>query len=190
MKQAGLTHSTHPPALMASSIARRLLLGLALAGLVVPLYGPLSGPLSAAAAEAAPAAPEAQKTELYSASYDVTWDKLLSTLKSFDLGVAKADKDGGIVSTVPHRYFKISSAKFPPVQEDYRDTYEVLVTKRPENKIQVQITRKFEMYDRTEPPMGGWVVQSAVKEKIGTTVSEILSALALEIAAAALPATR
>ncbi len=187
MKQAGLTHSTQPSASMAASIARRLLLGLALVGLVLPSY--VYGPLTGAGAEEAPAT-EAQKTELYAASYDVTWDKLLATLKSFDLLVAAADKDGGKASTVPHRYFKISSAKFPPVQEDYRDTYEVQVTKRPENKIQVQITRKFEMYDRTRPPNGEWMVQQTIKEKTGTSVSEILSALALEIAAAALPATR
>jgi len=92
---------------------------------------------------------------------------------------------------VPSRYFKISSAKFPPVQDDYRDTYDLLVEKHPDNKTtQVQITRKFEIYDRTEPPNGGWVVQKNVKENTGTSVSEILSALALEIAAAALPAAR
>jgi len=131
-----------------------------------------------------------QKAELYPASYDVTWEKLLATLKSFDLGVASAEKDGGKISTVPHRYFKISSAKFPPVQDDYRDTYDIHVEKKADKSTQVQITRKFEMYDRTEPPNGGWVVKSDVMEKTGTTITEILSALALEIAAAALPATR
>jgi len=170
-----------------SSIAWHLLLGVALLGLLI----------SRSRADAAdnpppsPPSPEVQKTEVFSATYDMTWDKLLSTLKSFDLSVATADKDGGKISTVPHRYFKISSAKFPPVQDDYRDTYDVHVEKRADSKsTQVQITRKFEIYDRNEPPAGGWVVQPNVKEKTGTSVSEIFSALALELAAAALPAAR
>lgn len=161
---------------------RPLVLGLALFGLLCPFNG--------ARGEDAPPSPDSQKTELYTAGYDLTWDKLLATLKSFDLSVASADKDGGKVTTAPHRYFKISSAKFPPVQEDYRDTYEVQVTKRPENKTQVLITRKFEMYDRTRPPSGEWMLQQSIKEKTGTSISEILSALALELAAAALPTTR
>jgi hypothetical protein len=181
MKRPGSARSDQPSA----SIAWPVLLGL-----VVGLTLPLILPLSHARAEEAPPAPDAQKTELYSASYDVTWDKLLATLKSFDLSVTAADKDSGKITTVPRRYFKISSAKFPPIQEDYRDTYEVQVTKRPENKTQVQITRKFEMYDRTRPPNGEWMVQQEIKEKTGTSVSEILAALALEIAAAALPSTR
>jgi hypothetical protein len=168
-----------------AAIFRHLLLVVALVGL------PLSQINAGAADTPPPPSPELQKSELYSASYDVTWDKLLNTLKSFELGVAKADKEGGKISTVPRRYFKISSAKFPPVQDDYRDTYDLIIEKHPDNKTtQVQITRKFEMYDRTEPPNGGWVVQKTVKENTGTSVSEILSALALEIAAAALPAAR
>jgi hypothetical protein len=46
------------------------------------------------------------------------------------------------------------------------------------------------MYDRTRPPNGEWMVQQEIKEKTGTSVLEILAALALEIAAAALPSTR
>jgi len=64
------------------------------------------------------------------------------------------------------------------------------VEKKADKSTQVQITRKFEMYDRTRPPNGEWVVQPNVMERTGTTISEILSALALEIAAAALPASR
>jgi len=174
MLQPGLACLNHP-----SSRVRGLLLGLALAGVT------LSSGIATAAD--APPPPDLQKTELYSANYDVTWDKLLATLKSFDLSVATADKDGGKVTTAPNRYFKISSAKFPPVQDDYRDTYEIKVDKRADNKTtQVQITRKFEMYDRAMPPMGGWAVQQDVKEKTGTSIDEILSALALEIAAASL----
>jgi len=180
MKQPGLAYVEQRAAFF-----RHLLLVVALVGLL------LSRSSTDAADTPPPPPPESQKSEIFSASYDITWDKLLSTLKSFDLGVAKADKEGGKISTVPSRYFKISSAKFPPVQDDYRDTYDLLVEKHPDNKTtQVQITRKFEIYDRTEPPNGGWVVQKNVKENTGTSVSEILSALALEIAAAALPAAR
>jgi hypothetical protein len=179
MKQPSLVRITHR-----SSVCWRLLLGLALLGLLLS-----RGRIHAAETPPpSPPSPELQKTEVFSASFDVTWSKLTHTLESFDLGIAKSDKEKGTIATVPRRYFKISSAKFPPVQEDYRDTYDILVEKRPDNKTtQVQITRKFEMYDRNEPPAGGWVVQRDVKEKTGTTVSEILSALALEIAAAELP---
>jgi hypothetical protein len=180
MKQPGVVRITYR-----SSVWWHLLLGLALVGLLLS-----RGRTNAAdTPPPQPPSPELQKTEVLSATYDVTWDKLMHTLESFDLGVAKSDKEKGTIVTVPRRYFKISSAKFPPVQEDYRDTYDVHVEKHADNKTtQVQITRKFEMYDRNEPPMGGWVVQKDVKEKTGTSVTEILSALALEIAAAALPA--
>jgi hypothetical protein len=173
--------STRPQQPHYALFIRIFLLGVAVFGLLLQ---------SANARAEETVSPETQKTELFTAAYDLTWDKLLVTLKSFDLSVASADKDSGKVSTTPHRYFRISSAKFPPVQEDYRDTYEVQVTKRPENKTQVQITRKFELYDRTRPPSGEWVVQQDVKEKTGTSISEILSALALELAAAGLPAAR
>jgi hypothetical protein len=170
-----------------STACWRLLLGLAMLGL---LLSP-NPALAADAPAAKPPSPEVQKSEVFTASFDATWDKLLSTLKSFDLGVAQSDKEKGTIATVPHRYFKISSAKFPPVQDDYRDTYDIRVEKQANNKsTQVQITRKFEIYDRTVPPAGGWVVQKDVTTNTGTSISDIFSALALELAAAALPASR
>jgi len=170
-----------------ATVCWRLFLKLAVLGLL------LSGgtALAADTPAAKPPSPEVQKSEVFSANYDVTWDKLLSTLKSFDLGVAQSDKEKGTIATVPHRYFKIISAKFPPVQDDYRDTYEIRVEKQANNKsTQVQVTRKFEMYDRTVPPAGGWVDQQNVPANTGTSISDIFSALALELAAAALPASR
>jgi hypothetical protein len=180
MKQLSLVRITYR-----SAVCWRLLFGLALLGLF------LSGGRTYAAEAPPPQnpSPELQKTEVFSASYDLTWDKLTHTLESFDLGVAKSDKEKGTIVTVPHRYFKISSAKFPPVQDDFRDTYDFQIEKLKDNKsTQVEVKRKFEMYDRNMPPAGGWAVQTEVKEKTGTSVSEIFSALALEIAAAALPA--
>lgn len=180
MKQPDLDHIAYR-----FSVCWRLLLGLALVVLLLSrgrTYAAETPPPQ-------PPSPELQKTEVFSASYDVTWDKLMHTLESLDLGVAKSDKEKGTIVTAPRRYFKISSAKFPPVQEDYRDTYDFQIEKRKDNKsTQVEVKRKFEMYDQSMPPAGGWAVQKEVKEKTGTSVSEIFSALALEIAAAALPA--
>jgi len=149
-------------------------------------------PSLAAAQEAKPAPePPPPPSQTYSAGYDLVWEKLLTTLKSFDvLAVASSDKESGKITTVPYRYFKIFSAKFPPVQEDYRDTYELLAEKRPEKGTQVQIKRKFEFYDRTRPPNGEWVQRESAPAKIGITPEEIFAALALELAAATLPASR
>src|SRR3990172_8441952 len=143
---------------------------------------------SMAADEPKPAEPPVP-SKVFSANRDVVWDKLVSTFKSFDIGVASADKDGGKLTTVPRRYFKILSAKFPPVQEDYRDTYDVMVDKQ-DKQTKVEIKRKFEFYDRAKPPNGDWAQPSAIPDKVGISPGEILSALELEIAAAAIPANR
>ncbi|HUJ79038.1 MAG TPA: hypothetical protein VLY45_01840 [Nitrospiria bacterium] len=183
MKQPGLAWFVDH-----SSVCRFLLLGVALFGLSLSDGRALA---AEAPPPAKPPSPEVQKSEVFSANFDATWDKLLSTLKSFDLAVAQSDKEKGTIATAPHRYFKITSAKFPPVQDDYRDTYDIKIEKRTDKKTtQVQITRKFEIYDRTVPPAGGWVVQQNVPANTGTSISEIFSALGLELAAAALPAAR
>ncbi|MEW6324016.1 MAG: hypothetical protein AB1515_01370 [Nitrospirota bacterium] len=175
--------------LMFSPAGTRLIqMGLA-AGLL-SAWMMLSGGL-VAAQDAKPAAdPPPVPAQTFSAGYEVVWDKLLATFKSFELAVASSDKDNGKMATVPHRYFKISSAKFPPVQEDYRDTYDVQVEKKADKSTQVQIKRKFEFYDRTKLPNGDWVQRDPAPEKTGISPNDIFAALALEIAAAGLPAAR
>lgn len=146
-----------------------------------------AGPMlpGASAEEASP--PPSPPSQTFNAGYDLVWDKLLDTLKSLEIEAATKDKDGGVIKTVPHRYFKISSAKFPPVQDDYRDTYEIKLEKQADKKTTVvTIKRKFEFYDRAQPPMGGWAERQPMAEKIGVSVEDIFATLSLELAAAAL----
>lgn len=186
-------HGTHPKGSGRNSRSvthARGLRAIVLAGFLIAGLWPLAGEL--AAQETKPAAEQpAIPTQNFAAGYDLVWDKLLVTLKSFDvLAVTNADKAAGKMMTAPYRYFKISSAKFPPVQDDYRDTYELFVEKKADKNTQVQIKRKFEFYDRTKPPNGDWVQREDIPNKAGISSSDIFNALNLEIAAAGLPAAR
>jgi hypothetical protein len=157
---------------------------------ILALYLPIAP--SGAAESPPPPAPSAPAvpTQSFPASFELVWEKLLVTLTSLELAPATTDKENGKLTTVPRRYFKIASAKFPPIQDDYRDTYDVLVEKQPDKTVKVQIKRKFEFYDRTQPPMGGWAQANPTGQKIGINEDEIFSALSLELAAAALQTTK
>ena len=139
----------------------------------------------ASAAEDSPTQiPPPLPSQTFAAPYALVFEKLLVSIKSLELSVAKKDKDGGKITTTTYRYFKIFSAAFPPVQEDYRDTYEIQLEKAPDKQTVVTIKRKFEYYDRSMPPMGGWAVREP--DATGVSVGDIFSTLDLELAAAAL----
>ena len=113
----------------------------------------------------------------------VVWEKLLQVLKDHDLFVASSDKSAGTLTTVPRRYFKILSAKFPPVERDYRDTYTINVTSTG-SSTKVQIQRKFEVHDTHA---NNWVDGDPTKEKVGIGAENLLEALRIRLAEATPP---
>ncbi len=116
--------------------------------------------------------------ETFSGNLDTVWENLVEVLKSYDFPVANSDKPAGTLNTVTRRYFKILSAKFPPVEHDYRDSYSIKVIPA-ESSTKVQIQRKFETYDNNTK---NWVVGDPAKEKTGLTVESIFEALRLRLA--------
>ncbi len=111
--------------------------------------------------------------ETFSGNLDAVWENLVEVLKGYDFPIANSDKSAGTLNTVTRRYFKILSAKFPPVQQDYRDSYAIKVI-AVESSTKVQIQRKFETYDHHTQ---NWVEGDHAKEKAGITVESIFEAL-------------
>ena len=107
----------------------------------------------------------------------VLWEKLLQVLKDYDLSIASSDKSAGTLTTVPKRYFKILSAKFPPVERDYRDTYTMNVTSAG-SSTKVQIQRKFEVHDSHA---NNWVDGDPVQDKVGISAENLLEALRVRL---------
>jgi uncharacterized lipoprotein len=126
-----------------------------------------------------PSVPE----ETFPGNLDMVWDVLLEVLKGNDLPIASSDKSAGTITTTPKRYFKILSAKFPPVEQDYRDTYTLKVT-QVESSTKVQIQRKFEVYDNQSK---NWVEGDPHKEKAGISVESLLETLKQRLAQAKSP---
>lgn len=108
----------------------------------------------------------------------VVWEKLLEVLKAHDLPIATSDKSAGTLTTGPKRYFKISSAKFPPVEQDYRDTYTINVAATG-SSTRIQIQRKFEIYDTGAK---NWMDGDPVKEKVGIGAENLFNALTVRLA--------
>jgi hypothetical protein len=123
-----------------------------------------------------PSVPE----ETFSGSLDTVWETLLDVLKGYDLPIASSDKSTGTITTATKRYFKILSAKFPPIQHDYRDTYTLKVIPA-ESSTKVQIQRKFEMYDNQSK---NWVEGDSGKEKAGINVESLFETLKKRLAQA------
>ena len=111
--------------------------------------------------------------ETFSGNLDTIWENLSEVLKGYDFPIANSDKSAGTLNTVTRRYFKILSAKFPPVEQDYRDSYAIKVI-AVESSTKVQIQRKFETYDHNAK---NWVEGDPAKEKTGITVESIFEAL-------------
>lgn len=113
----------------------------------------------------------------------VVWEKLLQVLKDHDLSIASSDKSAGTLTTVPRRYFKILSARFPPVERDYRDTYTINVTSAG-SSTKIQIQRKFEVHDTQA---NNWVDGDPAKEKVGIAPENLLEAVRVRLAEATTP---
>jgi hypothetical protein len=111
--------------------------------------------------------------ETFASSLDTVWEGLLDLFKGYDFPVSGSDKSTGTISTATKRYFKILSAKFPPVEHDYRDTYTVKVIPA-ESSTKVQIQRKFELYDNQSK---NWVEGDPLKEKAGISVETLFETL-------------
>lgn len=116
--------------------------------------------------------------ETFSGNLDTVWENLVEVLKTHDFPIANADKSAGTLNTITRRYFKILSAKFPPVEHDYRDSYAIKVIPA-ESSTKVQIQRKFETYDSNTK---NWVEGDPIKEKVGLAVESIFEALRLRLA--------
>jgi len=123
-----------------------------------------------------PSVPE----ETFAGSLDTVWETLLEVLKGYDFPIASSDKSTGIITTVTKRYFKILSAKFPPIQHDYRDTYTLKVIPA-ETSTKVQIQRKFEVYDTQSK---NWVEGDPHKEKAGINVESLFETFKQRLAQA------
>jgi len=116
--------------------------------------------------------------ETFSGKLDTVWENLVEVLKGYDFPVANSDKSAGTLNTITRRYFKILSAKFPPVEHDYRDSYAIKVIPA-ESSTKVQIQRKFETYDSNTK---NWVEGDPAKERAGLAVESIFEALRLRLA--------
>jgi hypothetical protein len=105
----------------------------------------------------------------------------------------------GVITTLPHRYFKIASATFPPRQQDYRDTYTVTVTglpkgppppnppvpgvaplpaDKPVDLTKVKVDRKFEMFDKKAK---GWVDADPSKERAGVSAADLFQGIQYQL---------
>ena len=111
--------------------------------------------------------------ETFTGGLDNVWEGLLDLFKGYDFHVSSSDKSTGTISTTTKRYFKILSAKFPPVEHDYRDTYTIKVIPV-ESSTKVQIQRKFELYDNQSK---NWVEGDPYKEKAGISVEMLFETL-------------
>jgi hypothetical protein len=116
--------------------------------------------------------------ETFPGNLDSVWENLVEVLKSYDFPVANSDKATGTLNTVTRRYFRILSAKFPPVEHDYRDSYSIKFIPA-ESSTKIQIQRKFETYDSNTK---NWIEGDVAKEKAGLSVESIFEALRLRLA--------
>ncbi len=135
------------------------------------------------AAESTPSAPAASPpppagSRVLTVAPNDLWDHVLAVLKEKGLSVANADKDAKKITTATYKYFRIFSAKFPPIEKDYRDTYTITINAEPggSKASKVMVDRAFEMYD---PAAKTWVAGDPVKENAGISADEILEAVEL-----------
>ena len=140
----------------------------------------LAGEASSKSTEKAPSPAPSVPEETFGGSLDTVWETLLEVLKGYDLFIASSDKSTGTIATATKRYFKILSAKFPPVEQDYRDTYTLKVIPA-ESSTKVQIQRKFEVYDTQSK---NWVEGDPHKEKAGINVESLFETLKQRLAQA------
>ncbi len=162
-------------------------------------------PPAAAPAQVPPAAPLTE--HVFAAKFDEVWSAAQTFLKMRSVPITSAEKDPeapkdapkGIISTTPNRYFKISSAAFPPQQQDYRDTYTVTVTAlpkgppppnppvpgvaplpadKPVDLTKVKVERKFEKFDKKAK---GWVDGDPLKEKAGVSVADLFQGIQYQL---------
>ena len=118
-------------------------------------------------------------SKTFESEFSLVWDGVLETLKKNDFPLAKIDKESGKITTKTKRYFRIFSAKFPPVERDYRDTYEILLSKEENKSTRVEIKRKFEIHDNQKRK---WVQGDPQKEKAGLSEDIIFRDIQLQIA--------
>lgn len=162
-------------------------------------------PCAAGAQNASPAAAE----QVFAAKFDEVWSAAQTFLKTrpMPIPIGSAEKDPeaakdapkGVITTLPHRYFKISSATFPPRQQDYRDTYTVTVTglpkgppppnppvpgvaplppDKPVDLTKVRVERKFERFDKKAK---GWVDGDPSKERAGVSATDLFQGIQYQL---------
>ncbi len=153
--------------------------------------------------------PKPTAEHVFAAKFDEVWSAAQTFLKtrSVPIPIASAEKDPeadknapkGVITTSPHRYFKIASATFPPRQQDFRDTYTVTVTglpkgpppanppvpgvpplpaDKPVDLTKVTVERKFEMFDKKAK---GWVDADPAKEKAGISAADLFQGIQYQL---------
>ncbi len=115
-------------------------------------------------------------TESYNYPLNTVWEKALLVVEKHEIQIKRAKKKDkkktGKIKTNGKRYFNIISARFPPVQLDYRDSYIIKLIEE-EGVVQVSIKRKVEIYNDEERK---WIV-SPEKDKIGVTAKTLFEDL-------------
>ena len=120
-------------------------------------------------------------SKTFESDFSLVWDSVLETLKKNDFTLAKSDKESGKITTKTKRYFRIFSANFPPVERDYRDTYEIFLSEEENKNTRVEIKRKFEIHDHKKRQ---WIQGNPQKEKAGLSEDLIFRDIQLQIAGA------
>lgn len=141
-----------------------------------------------------PATPLAQNERIFRVGYDTVFDSLVGVIKEKGLfdhphGKARVKKEKGKIKTPTFRYFRIVSARFPPEEHDYRDSYVISVspltssgtdekedqTAKTQGKdVKVQIKRKFQVYDQEKRK---WTKGDPSQERVGISTDDLFAAV-------------
>jgi hypothetical protein len=146
---------------------------------------------------------------VFEGSLGPVFDQMVEVLKEKGLydhphGKATIKKEKGEIKTPTYRYFKIFSARFPPKELDFRDSYVITVsdgsapaapaaTKKgaaPAEKspgkpaakasgIKVVVERKFEEYDQEKKKWANG--DPGMAQQVGITAESLLDALAAKL---------
>jgi|GEM_PF-1963359 len=131
-----------------------------------------------------PAGPNQTERVFPGLPYAAVLEQVVGTLQEKGLidhphGKAMIDKEKGKITTPTYRYFRITSARLPLTESDYRDSYEVTLSLSP--PIKVVIHRKFEIYD---PEKKAWVQGDPDREEVGFSPEDLMGALEAKLSAA------
>jgi hypothetical protein len=158
--------------------------------------------------QVAPLAPSPNE-KIFKGSLETVLDQMVEVLKEKGLydhphGKATINKEKGEIKTPTYRYFRILSARFPPNELDFRDSYVITISdlsakaapaakdkgaapsdkpaEKTANKasgIKVVVARKFEEYDQEKKKWADG--DTGLEQQVGITAESLLDALAAKI---------